>query len=112
MSAASESRALLRAMQGAVGEVLIPEARAAQQAPVPAGDDALPLALEMAYTALAVKARYRDGAMFMARRFADRMGLDGGDVEAFAHHRLAQVLADRATEPPVLRLVAEGGGDQ
>ncbi|ACZ32455.1 hypothetical protein Xcel_3456 (plasmid) [Xylanimonas cellulosilytica DSM 15894] len=85
-------RSALKAAQRVIGEVLIPEAREAQ-AQLPAMDESLPIALELAYTALAMKAAFQQPAMFIARRYAARMGLDPDQVEAFALRRLQEELA-------------------
>ena len=87
------SEPTLRDVQVAVGTVLIPEARAAQKA-LPTMDESLPIALELFYSAMALKRAYRDGGAYVARAYAGRMGLDPDQVEAFAHHRLSQVLTE------------------
>ena len=81
----------LRAVQRAIGEVLIPEARAAQSVLLDE-QDALAIALELYYTALSMKPRYHASALLVASRFAARMGLDPDRVEGFAVHRIQEVI--------------------
>jgi len=84
-------------IQRAVGSVLIPEVRTAQTAIFPT-EETLPVALELFYTAFSIKPSHRQGALFIAKRYAERMGLDAGDVEAFALARLREVVADETEE--------------
>lgn len=91
-------RSEFAAIQRAVGEVLIPEAREAQKN-LPPMDDSLPIALELYYVAFAMKRTYQRGAVFMADHYARRMGLDSDEVYQFALHRLNQVLPPHPSEP-------------
>jgi hypothetical protein len=78
-----------RDVQRVIGKVLIPEVRASQT-DLPEMAHSLPIALELFYTALAMKPAYHVAGTIVARRYAERMGLDSGQVEAFALHRIAQ----------------------
>lgn len=77
--------------QKAIGEVLIPEARVGQNLLL-SEIDSLPIALELFYTALSMKVTSQHPALFIARRFAERMGLNAKEVEAFANYRLEEVM--------------------
>lgn len=83
----------LSRIQRAVGDILIPEARAAQSTILPQ-EESMPLALELFYTACAMKPSYRPAGMLVARRFAERMGLDGEDVQAFAIARVTACIEE------------------
>ncbi|GAA4924457.1 hypothetical protein [Nesterenkonia rhizosphaerae] len=78
--------------QAIIGQVLIPEARANQGAMMPQSDS-LALALELCYTALAMKPDHRRAGLIVADRFASRMGLDPNQVAAFAQHRINEEIA-------------------
>lgn len=80
-------------IQRAVGEVLIPEARTAQSSILPE-DDAIGYALEFYFTVHAMKRAYQPGARLIARRFAERMGLDAEALEAFALQKIAEAVGD------------------
>lgn len=82
-----------RAVQRAIGEVLIPEARAAQKV-ILALEDSLPIALELFYAAYAIKPAYQRPALIIAERFAARMGLDVDDVTGFALERIERVISE------------------
>ena len=82
----------LQRIQRAVGEVLIPQARANQR-DLPTMEHSLPVALELFYTSFAMKSAHRQAGTFIARAYASRMGLDADQVEAFALHRLNEVAA-------------------
>ena len=82
----------IRRIQRAVGEVLIPEARANQH-DLPTMESTLPIALELVYTALAMKPTYQRAGLIVAERYVARMGLDPAQVVAFAQHRIAEELA-------------------
>jgi len=84
--------------QRAIGNVLIPEARASQGA-LPPADESLPIALELAYTALAMKPRYQRAGLVVAERYAARMGLDPRQVVAFAQQRVHDVIELGGGEP-------------
>lgn len=81
------------AAQRAIGEVLIPEARASQGA-LPPQEESLPIALELAYTALAMKPAYQRAGEVVAERYAARMGLDPQQVLAFARQRVRDVVEE------------------
>jgi hypothetical protein len=83
-------RDALYLIQRAVGE-LIPEARAAQTELFP-DDQTIPIALELFYLAFAMKDAYARGGIKVAQRYAERMGLDAEQVEAFAWHRINEVI--------------------
>lgn len=83
----------LGAAQRAIGEVLIPEARASQGA-LPPQSESLPIALELAYTALAMKPAYQRAGEVVAERYAARMGLDPQQVLAFARQRVRDVIEE------------------
>lgn len=72
----------LRSVQRVVAEVLIPRARECQTNLIPQ-DDALAIALELGYTAFAIKKAHQDGALFIVKRFCARCGLDADEVLAF-----------------------------
>jgi len=84
--------ATLREIQAVIGQELLPEARAAQTS-VFSEEQTLPVALELFYLAFAMKAAHQPGALFVARRYAARMGLDEVQVEQFAMQRLSEALA-------------------
>lgn len=48
--------------------------------------DSLALALELAWTALAMKPKHQQAGAHVAKRFASRMGLNADDVIAYAEH--------------------------
>ena len=79
----ADARAELRAIQRAVGGDLIPEVRAAQPTSVPP-EDALPVALELFYTAFAMKPASRSAGLLIASRYAAITGLEPDQVEALA----------------------------
>jgi hypothetical protein len=81
----------LGAAQRAIGEVLIPEARASQGA-LPPAEESLPIALELFYTALAMKPAYQRAGMVVAERYAARMGHDPQQVGAFAQQRVLDTI--------------------
>lgn len=81
-----------KAKAKAIGEVLIPAARTQQGVILPESE-ALALALELYWTALAMKPAYQQAGSVVARRFAERMGLDSQDVEAFAIYKLEAEVA-------------------
>lgn len=78
-------------IQRVLGETLIPEARA-QQGAILGERDSLTLALELYYTAFSVKTAHQQGALFIAKRFAQRMGLNADHVESFAVSKIAEAL--------------------
>ena len=88
----------LGATQRAIGDVLIPEARASQGT-LPPQEESLPIALELAYTALAMKPRYQRAGLVVAERYAARMGLDPRQVVAFAQQRIYDVIEQGGGEP-------------
>ena len=79
--------------QRVIGEVLIPEARK-QQSTIPPIAESLPFALELFYTAFAMKPAHWAAGCVVARRYAARMGLAPHDVEAFAVQRIAEAVAE------------------
>lgn len=83
--------ATLREIQRVVGEVLIPEARA-EQCDLPGMDHSLPIAMELFYVALSMKPGYQAAGTCVARRYAERMGLDGDAVQAYAVQKIAAAL--------------------
>lgn len=56
-------------------------------------DEALTLAFELYWTALAMKPAYQRAGVVVAPRLAERMGLDSQQVEAFAVHQLEAEVA-------------------
>ena len=81
----------LGAAQRVIGNVLIPEARA-QQSGIPPIEESLPIALELFYTAYAMKPAYRRAGMIVAERYALRMGLDARQVGEFAYGKLLHAI--------------------
>ena len=81
----------LGVIQRVVGNTLIPRAREAQTNLIPP-DDALAIALELAFTAYAMKAAHRPGALLIVRRFAERCGLDGNGVVAYAAQAITEAV--------------------
>ena len=78
-------------IQRAVGKTLIPAVRAVQSTP-PTEAETLPIALELYYTAFAMKAAHQPGGRRIAAQYASRVGLDPDQVEAFALVQLTKVL--------------------
>lgn len=66
---------------------LIEEARESQR---PATEHSLPIALELFYTAFMMKDPYARGGIKIAQRYAERMGLDDEQVQAFAWNRITE----------------------
>lgn len=82
----------LSKIQHAVGKTLIPDVRAVQSTPPPEAET-LPIALELYYTAFAMKAAHQPGGRRVAAQYATRVGLDPDHVEAFALDQLTKALA-------------------
>lgn len=79
------------AAQRVIGRDLIPTARSQQGAVLPQ-EEALPLALELYWTALSMTPEHHAAGVVVANRFAARMGLDPEAVEAFAIHSVREAI--------------------
>lgn len=70
---------------------LLEEVRAVPVDRIPTTEETLPIALELTYTALAMKPAHTPAAMLIVRRYCVMVGLDPEEVREFALLRIAEV---------------------
>lgn len=89
-----EAEVTYRDVQRVAG-VLLLEVHAVPMVHLPDLNEALPVALELVYTALCMKPAYSRGGLKVAQRYCGLVGQDFDQIFAFACARVRQAIQDQ-----------------